>query len=517
MPDKIVVGIDLGTTFSAIAYVNPKYQKAEIIPPYEGYGSTTPSAVQFEDGGEVVVGTTALNNAIAKPDQVVTFVKREMGKDWTKTIHGKTYKPEELSAYILRKMKTDAEQTLEHEITDAVITVPAYFKDPERVATREAAKAAGLNVLKLVNEPTAAALAYSLQKGGDQTLFVFDLGGGTFDVTVSRVEGGKIRMLNTDGDMELGGKDWDEVLTSYLCQEFINAHGKDPSNDLVALADLRERAVKAKFALSQSKKASVSINFDGASLAVDITREKFEELCQPLVDRCESLSNAVLEKANPQLSWAQIDVVLLVGGSTRMPMIQKMVEQISGKTPRKDINPDEAVALGAAWAALLESFDAEGGSKPRGLLTGVEVVDGNSHSLGLIVEMPQPDGRRRSIVDHLIPKMSPLPFEITKLYSTARDNQDIVVLRVVETEETLAEDAGEPLGELILKGIPKMPQGLPQIEVTFSYDKSGVLNVKALEKSSGTFVQAPITRRNGLQEAESTNLALRVQSAVVTG
>ena len=412
-----VVGIDLGTTFSAIAHID-EYGQPEIIPNAES-DRITPSVVMFEDD-LVTVGKIAKQNARAVPEQIVEFVKREMGKSketFFRNFDDKNYSPEELSALILTKLKQDAEAYLNAEITDAVITVPAYFRDAEREATRNAGKIAGLNVLQVLNEPTAAALAYGIdQLGTDQNVFVFDLGGGTFDATLMKVSQSTIQMLATNGDHKLGGKDWDDKIITYVAEMFEIEHGENPLQDLHTYQDLQLNAIGAKESLSRREKARIVCGYNGKTTRVELTREKFQELTAALLERCRVLCDIVLAEGNT--TWTDIDTVLLVGGSTRMPMVQEMLAIISGKKINpNEINPDEAVALGAAIqgtlrqiseedaatadmsAAVIEQFIGPDGA-PK-----VTVTDGATHNLGLVVL----NAAREPIIHVMIPKMTPVP------------------------------------------------------------------------------------------------------------
>ena len=393
-----VVGIDLGTTFSAIAHIN-EHGQPQIIPNTDSE-RITPSVIEFDGPAKVIVGKDAKENAVMYPNQIVESIKREMGKskdEYFKTFNGKDYSPEELSAVILTKIKKDAEAYLNTEITDAVITVPAYFKDAEREATRNAGKIAGLNVLQIINEPTAATLAYGIdQLGTDQTVFAFDLGGGTFDVTVMKVSGSKIKMIATNGDSRLGGKDWDKRIVTYAAGRYEIEHDENPLHDPSASQDLQDKSIKAKESLSKRDRTGFLCGYNGKTTHVELTREKFEDLTSDLLEKCRVLSDIVLSEAN--MTWTDIDTILLVGGSTRMPMIREMVEKISGKEINPyEVNPDEAVAIGAAIQATLRQISENSGiaadvpdpvsdrfiganGAPK-----VKVIDGATHSLGIIV------------------------------------------------------------------------------------------------------------------------------------
>ena len=487
-----IVGIDLGTTFSAIAHVN-EHGQPEIIPNTES-DRITPSVILFEDD-LVTVGKIAKQNTRAVPEQIVEFIKREMGKSkatFFRTFNGKDYSPEELSALILRKLKQDAETYLNTEITDAVITVPAYFHDAEREATRNAGKIAGLNVLQILNEPTAAALAYGMdQLGTDQNVFVFDLGGGTFDATVMQISESTIRMLATNGDHRLGGKDWDDKIITYIAEMFEIEHGENPLQDLHAYQDLQLNAVNAKEALSKRQKVAVICGYNGKTTYVELTREKFEALTADLLERCRALCDVVLSEA--ELTWENIDTVLLVGGPTRMPMVQEMITNLSEKEIKlHEVNPDEAVALGAAIQGTLSQISEQ--PSPTEDITEavierflgpegdpkVTVVDGATHNLGLVVLNAQ----NESIIHVMIPKMTPIPYEITDRFGTSEDNQSSVLIEVVQG---LAQDERKDeidlfetykLGECTLELPPDLPKGYP-IDVNYRYNLDQVLEVTA--------------------------------------
>src|SRR5690348_5147869 len=358
MSARKVVGIDLGTTFSAMAHID-NYGKPQIIPNAETE-RITPSVIFF-DGTNVIVGTVAKNNAVADPEKIVDFVKREIGKpkeQFHREFNGKVYSAEELSALIIRKLKADAEKYLEQRVTDAVITVPAYFNDAERTATITAGQLAGLNVLQIINEPTAAALAYGLDKLDEkQTVFVFDLGGGTFDVTIMRIDDRKLDIIATNGDHRLGGKDWDDVIVNYIAEEFDRVHGENPLLDLQSYQDLQTRSVAAKIQLSNRPNAAIVHQHHGKSVKVDLSREDFEHRCRHLVEKCKIICEMTLQEA--KLNWSDISKILPVGGMTRMPMIRQMIAQLANVPVVTDVNPDEAVAVGAAIQATLSMLNEE--------------------------------------------------------------------------------------------------------------------------------------------------------------
>ena len=514
-----VVGIDLGTTFSAIAHVNEHAQPG-IVPNAES-DRLTPSVIMFEDE-LVTVGKIAKQNAVAVPEQIVEFVKREMGKskeEFSKEFEGKKYSAEELSALILKKLKQDAEAYLDTEITDAVITVPAYFRDAEREATRNAGKIAGLNVLQVLNEPTAAALAYGLdQLGSDQNVFVFDLGGGTFDVTIMKVSGSRIEMIATHGDHRLGGKDWDDKIILYVAEKFASEHGEDPLRDLHAYQDIQLRAIEAKESLSRRQKARVPCSYNGKMSSVELTREKFEELTNELVERCRAMCDVVLIEGD--MTWDDIDTVLLVGGSTRMPMVQEMIANISGKEINpQEVNPDDAVALGAAIQGTLRQIEeitreksdiAAAEDIPDAVIDRfispdgapkVTVVDGATHNIGLVVV----NSEGNNVIHVMIPKMTAVPCEIVDTFGTVVPNQPSALVVVVQgLEDDMLKDEitkfeEYKLGECRLELPPGLPKGSP-IQVTYKYNLDQTLEVTA-EGPDGRTANATIQRET-LDEAE---------------
>lgn len=533
-----VVGIDLGTTFSAIAHVNDHAQE-EIIPNTESE-RITPSVIMFEDD-LVTVGKIAKQQANAVPEQIVEFVKREMGKpkgmsegEYLREFNGKEYSAEELSALILQKLKQDAEADLNEEITDVVITVPAYFKDAERQATRIAGEIAGLNVLQVVNEPTAAALAYGIdQHGSDQTCFVFDLGGGTFDVTIMKVSGSKLEMIGTNGDHRLGGKDWDDKIITYVAQKFEEEHGEKPLLDLHAYQDIQLAAISAKESLSQRQKARIRCSYNGKSSNVEITREQFEELAADLVERCSTLCDVVLGEV--EMTWADIDTVLLVGGSTRMPMVQEMITKISGKdiNPR-EVNPDEAVALGAAIQGTLRQIeevviertsetatdeDIADAVKERFIAPGgdlaITVTDGATHNLGLVVhESADSEGA----IHVMIAKMTPVPCEVEDRFGTLVPNQDSLLVQVIQgleqdqKEDDIIKFEHHKLGECTLELPSGLPKGSP-VDVTYKYNLDQTLEVTA-QGPDGRIANVTIDRPT-LDEAEVAEATQHIQSLEV--
>ena len=532
-----VVGIDLGTTFSAIAHVNEHAQE-EIIPNAESE-RITPSVIMFEDD-VVTVGKIAKQNASAVPESIVEFVKREIGKpkgisegEYSRQFD-KEYSAEELSALILQKLKQDAEAHLNEEVTDAVITVPAYFKDAEREATRNAGKIAGLNVLQVVNEPTAAALAYGIdQHGSDQTVFVFDLGGGTFDVTIMKVSSSKLEMIATHGDHRLGGKDWDDKIIIYVAETFESEHGEDPLQDPHAYQEIQLSAISAKESLSQRQKARIRCSYNGKSSNVEVTREKFEELTADLLENCNALCGVVLDEA--KMTWEDIDTVLLVGGSTRMPMVRDMVSQISGKEINPmEVNPDDAVALGAAIQGTLRQLkevviegkddttkeeDIATAVKERFIAPGgdlaITVTDGATHNLGLVVhESPESEGA----IHVMIAKMTPVPCEVEDRFGTQVDNQTSALVQVIqglqegEKEDDLIEFEHHTLGKCTLELPSALPKGSP-IDITYKYNLDQTLEVTA-KGPDGRTASVTIDRPT-LDEAEVVEAATHLQGLAV--
>ena len=527
-----VVGIDLGTTFSTVAHVD-EYGQPEIIPNTES-DRITPSVIMFEDD-LVTIGKIAKQNARAVPEQIVEFAKREMGKSketFFRTFNDKNYSPEELSALILTKLKQDAEAYLNTEVTDAVITVPAYFRDAEREATRNAGKIAGLNVLQVLNEPTAAALAYGVdQLGTDQNVFVFDLGGGTFDVTIMKVSKSEIQMLATNGDHRLGGKDWDDKIITYVAEMFEIEHGENPLQDLHAYQDLQLDAISAKESLSRREIARIVCGYNGKTTHLELTREKFEDLTAEFLERCRVLCDVVLSEG--EMTWTDIDTVLLVGGSTRMPMVQEMIANISGKAINpNEVNPDEAIALGAAIQGTLRQINEgdiatadmsdaviERFIGPEGT-PKVTVTDGATHNLGLVVL----NAARQSIIHVMIPKMTAIPREITDQFGTIEDNQRSVLIEVVQSlEQNQLKDEIDPfdeykLGECTLELPPGLPEGSP-IHVTYKYNLDQVLEVtaKSLSNSGATAVYDvfSIIKRPTLDENEVVKAQTDLQDLTV--
>lgn len=482
---KKIVGIDLGTTNSCIAVMEGG--KPTVVVNAEG-GRTTPSIVGFSKSGERLVGEMAKRQAVSNPERTVTSIKRHIGTDHRVEIDGKKYSPEEISAMILGKLKKDAEAYLGDEIQKAVITVPAYFNDSQRQATKNAGAIAGLEVMRIINEPTAAALAYGLDKQHESlTVIVFDLGGGTFDVSVLEIGEGVFEVKSTSGDTQLGGDDWDERLQKYIAEEFEKEHGINLLSDPVAHQRLRDAAEKAKIELSQKLETNINLPFITADsngpkhLDVNISRAKFESLTSDLLERCSAPCEQALKDA--KLSKKDIDRVLLVGGSTRMPMITEFTKEMFGKEPSKDINPDECVALGAAIQGAVLS----------GEIKDVVLVDVTPLTLGLETQ--------GGVMTKLIPRNTALPTKKTELFSTAADMQTSVEVHVLQGEREMAAD-NKTLGRFHLTDIPPAPRGVPQIEVTFELDSNGILNVSAKDKGSGKEQSITITSSTNLSESD---------------
>ena len=479
------VGIDLGTTNSVVSVLEAG--DPLVIPNAEG-SRTTPSVVAFgKDDGEVMVGEVAKRQAITNPDRTIRSVKRHMGTGWTTEIDGKKYTAQEISARTLMKLKRDAEAYLGDTVTQAVITVPAYFDDAQRTATKEAGQIAGLEVLRIINEPTAAALAYGLDKedAGDQTILVFDLGGGTFDVSILEIGEGVFEVKSTAGDTELGGDDWDQAIIDWMVTEFKNAHGVDLAADKMAAQRLKEAAEKAKIELSQVASTNINLPFVTATdagplhLELTLTRAKFEDMTSDLLVRVKGPVESAMSDAG--LKQAEIDHVVLVGGSTRMPAVVELVEKMTGKEANKSVNPDEVVAVGAAIQAGVLKGD----------VTDVLLLDVTPLSLGI-----ETKGR---VMHKLIERNTTIPTRRTEVFSTADDNQPQVEIHVLQGEREMA-DYNKTLGKFHLVDLPPAPRGVPQIEVTFDIDANGIVHVSAQDRGTGKEQSITITGQSTLSD-----------------
>ncbi|WP_028588729.1 molecular chaperone DnaK [Paenibacillus massiliensis] len=479
-----VIGIDLGTTNSCVAVMEGG--EAVVIPNPEG-ARTTPSVVGFKKDGERIVGETAKRQAITNPDRTISSIKRHMGSNHKEKIEDKEYSPQEISAMILQKLKADAEAYLGQTVTQAVITVPAYFNDSQRQATKDAGKIAGLEVLRIVNEPTAAALAYGMEKSEDQTILVYDLGGGTFDVSILELGDGFFEVKATSGDNQLGGDDFDQVIIDYLVSEFKKDQGIDLSKDKAAVQRLKDAAEKAKKELSGVLTTTISLPFitvvDGVPqhLELSLTRAKFEELSANLVERTLGPTRQALSDSG--LNASEIDKIVLVGGSTRIPAVQEAIKKLTGKEPHKGVNPDEVVALGAAVQA--------------GVLTGdvkdVVLLDVTPLSLGIETA--------GGVFTKMIDRNTTIPTSKSQVFSTYADNQPSVEIHVLQGEREMAA-GNKTLGRFQLGDIPPAPRGVPQIEVTFDLDANGIVNVSATDKGTGKSQKITITSSSGLSDEE---------------
>lgn len=463
-----IIGIDLGTTNSCVAV--KEGDNVTVIPNPEG-GRTTPSVVAFvKDSKEKLVGVLAKRQAIVNPERTIMSIKREMGSDFKVNIDGQKYTPQQISSMILQKLKRDAEEYLGTTVTKAVITCPAYFTDAQRQATKDAGTIAGLEVLRVINEPTAACLAYGVDKEGEHKIMVFDLGGGTFDVSILDVGEGVFEVLSTSGDNRLGGDDWDAKVVDWIAEEFKKTDGVDLRKDKMAAQRLREAAEKAKVELSSMPETSISLPFITADqngpkhLEMTLTRAKFEELTRDLLDRTVQPVRTALKDAG--LQPAQIDKILLVGGSIRMPMVQRKVKELLGKEPTKGINPDECVAVGAAIQGAILSGEHK----------GIVLVDVTPLSLGLET--------LGGVFTKIIEKNSAIPVSKSQIFTTAADNQPQVEIHVLQGERAMAGD-NISLGRFFLDGIAPASRGIPQIEVTFDIDANGIVNVAAKDKATG--------------------------------
>ena len=479
-----IIGIDLGTTNSCVAVMEGG--KATVIANAEGM-RTTPSVVGFAKNGERLVGEAAKRQAVTNPEKTISSIKRHMGSDYKVNIDGKDYTPQEISAMILQKLKTDAEAYLGEKVTEAVITVPAYFNDAQRQATKDAGKIAGLEVKRIINEPTAAALAYGLDEGKEQKIMVYDLGGGTFDVSIIEIGDGVIEVKSTNGDTHLGGDDYDQKIINWLVSEFKTKEGIDLSGDKMAMQRLKEAAEKAKKELSSTTTSNINLPFitataEGAKhLDINLTKAKFEELTNELTEKTAIPVQNALKDAG--YSASDINKVLLVGGSTRIPAVQEKVKSLMGQEPSKTLNPDECVALGAAIQGGKLSGDKGAGDI---LLLDVTPLTLSIETMG-------------GVATHLIERNTTIPTKKSQVFSTAADNQTAVDINVVQGEREFARD-NKSLGTFRLDGIMPAPRGVPQIEVTFDIDANGIVNVSAKDKGTGKENHITITSGSNMSK-----------------
>lgn len=478
------IGIDLGTTNSVVAVMEGG--KPTVIANAEGM-RTTPSIVGFSKTGERLVGQLAKRQAILNPDKTIASIKRHMGEDYKKNIDGKDYTPQEISAMILRKLADDASSYLGEKVTSAVITVPAYFNDSQRQATKDAGKIAGLDVLRIVNEPTAAALAYGLEKDKSEKVLVFDLGGGTFDVSILEIGDGVHEVLSTSGDTHLGGDDFDEKIMNWICDEFKKTEGIDLRSDKQAMQRIKEAAEKAKCELSSVVETNINLPFITADangpkhLDLSLTRAKFEDLCHDLLERCKKPVEQAIQDAG--ISKGDINEVVLVGGSSRIPAVQQLVKDYTGKEPNQSVNPDEVVAVGAAIQAGVLA----------GEVNDIVLLDVTPLTLGIET--------LGGVMTPLVPRNTTIPVSKSQVFSTAENNQTAVDIQVLQGERPMAKD-NKSLGMFRLEGIAPAMRGVPQIEVTFDIDANGIVNVSAKDKATNKEQKITITNSSNLSEED---------------